>query len=187
MKSDFVLKPTCLINRFSLLFLTILATTSLRAQTHLVAQEQGKGVVYLITQGSTVRLLFQGYSGQQQEIKGRIESMTYDTLWIKEEKLIKPNTMKIAVKDLRGFRVYSLGRIITKSALEIALVSGNIALYHLVIVPASIATGPAILFGISSGLLSYGILKLLFPDKVYRSTEKGWSFRVIQRVGHADF
>lgn len=182
MPSEFVSGQILLTSRI-VLFLLMVSGSSLTYSQHFIcAQQDGNELVYLIGEGATIRVSYRGYSNQIQEIKGRIIGLTRDTIKLREEKLFRPDTFCVAVNDVLGIRHYTLARTISKSLLELGLVSGNIALYHLVLVPSALATGPVILIGIGTGLLSYGVIKVIYSDRVVRTKAEGWSFKVISRM-----
>jgi len=101
---------------------------------------------------------------------------------MEEIKFRHPKSFQIAVKDIVGFRGYSTARTLGKSLVELGLVGGNLLFYYGVIAPASIAAGPAILISVGTGLLSYAIIRVLFPEKIKKTTANGWSFKVITRT-----
>lgn len=174
--------PILLISRFLLVLLLLGSTKISFAQQFLLAQKAGNDVVYMMGKGAVIRVSYQGYAQQVQEIKGKIIDLTKDTICLREEKLIKPDTFRVAVKDILGVRHYTLARTISKSMLELGLVAGNIAFYHAILVPSILATGPVILIGVGTSLVSYGLIKIIFPDQVTRTKSKGWDFKVVTRM-----
>ncbi len=146
----------------------------------LVANDAVKGVT-LIQTGAVVKFQFLGYAGQIQEFKGRVMEISDDSIFMEDLKLRNKSTFNLAVKDIIGFRGYSSARTLSKSLVELGLLGGNLFLYYGVVAPASIGAGPAILISLGSGLISYGILRVVYPDKIKKTTANGWSFKVITR------
>lgn len=139
-----------------------------------------EGKVFLIQPGTLVSFQFNGYSGQIQEFKGLIDSLSSDSIYLHENRILKPGNFNLAAKDITGFRAYSLGRNFGKLALTLALTGSDLAFYYGV-VASSLATGPAILIGMGTGLITYGIIRIIFPDKIKRTTSSGWSFKIIEK------
>jgi len=168
--------------RVLLCFLTLSIGTSAYAQKSLLASQEGASELTLINLGAVVKFQFLGYSGQVQEFKGRVVSISDDSIKMEEIKFRHPKSFQIAVKDIVGFRGYSTARTLGKSLVELGLVGGNLLFYYGVIAPAYIAAGPAILISVGTGLLSYAIIRVLFPEKIKKTTANGWSFKVITRT-----
>jgi len=169
------------LNRFLLLFLSLGLGLSAFSQKVLLASAEGETILTLISPGAVIKFQYVGYSGQVQEFKGRIVSISDDSLFMEEVKLRHPAKFQLAVKDILGFRGYSTARTLSKSLLELGLVGGNLIFYYAVVAPASIAAGPAILISLGTGLLSYTIIRALYPEKIKKTTANGWSFKVITR------
>lgn len=173
----FLNKPVLLL----LLFLGTVLSLSAQEEDHiLLAQNQQEGENIIIQRGAIVKFSFFGYSGQIQEFKGRIDSLSDDSIYLTEERLFHPETFVIAVKDIHGFRGYSLARNLSKIGVQLALTAGNFIFYYGVIA-GSLATGPAFLISVGTGLLSYGIIKILYPEKIKKTIRNGWSFKIIER------
>jgi len=168
--------------RLFLLFLGLLIGTIAFGQKVLLASEEGATELTLMNTGAVVKFQYHGYSGQVQEFKGRIISISDDSIFMEEVKLRHPAKFQVAVIDIIGFRGYSTARTLSKSIVELGLVGGNLILYYAVIAPASLAAGPAILISIGTGIISYSIIRVLYPEKIKKTTANGWSFKVITRI-----
>jgi hypothetical protein len=147
----------------------------------LLASQEGNDAITLLGTGAVVKFQYRGYSGQVQEFKGRITSITSDTIFMENLKLRHPEKFQLAVADITGFLGYSTARTISKSLLELGLVGGNLALYYGVIAPAALGAGPAILISVGTGVASYFIIKALYPERIKNTVKKGWTFKVIVR------
>lgn len=169
------------LNRLLLLLFFFGFGSYVKAQKVLLAANESETSLTLIQLGAVVKFQYLGYAGQVQEFKGHVIEISDDSIFMKDMKLRNPSTFHIAVKDIIGFRGYSTARTLSKSLVELGLLGGNLFLYYGVVAPASIGAGPAILISLGSGLISYGIIRVLYPDKIKKTTATGWSFKVITR------
>lgn len=170
------------LNRLFFLILGLFLVSTSFAQKVLLASEEGATELTLIRTGAVVKFQYLGYSNQVQEFKGRIIAISDDSIFMEEVKLRHPAKFQLAVSDIIGFRGYSTARTLSKSIVELGLVGGNLIFYYAVVAPASIAAGPAILISLGTGLLSYTIIRVLYPEKIKKTTANGWSFKVITRT-----
>lgn len=171
-----------LINRFLLFVMCFVLGTAAIAQKVLLATDAGGSELTMMKAGALVKFKYAGYSGQVQEFKGRIIAISDDSIFMEEVKLRHPAKFQLAVKDIVGFRGYSTARTLSKSLLELGLVGANLIFYYGVVAPASIAAGPAILISLGTGILSYSIIRVLYPEQIKKTTANGWSFKVITRT-----
>ncbi|MDX5321089.1 MAG: hypothetical protein LPK45_08280 [Bacteroidota bacterium] len=152
-----------------------------KAQPAILAKQDGNKHVYLLQAGAVVDFMFVGYSGRLQQFKGSIDSIGFDSVYLHETKLRHAQSMAIAIKDIRGFRAYSLGRTLGKLGAQLSLTGANLVFYYGVIAPAALGIAPAILISAGTGIVSYWIIQSLFPESIKKTTENGWSFQRVER------
>lgn len=145
-----------------------------------LATKPGANKAYMLDKGAVVKLQYTGYQGQVQEFKGRIIYVDSQFLELENMALRNKQSFRIAISDILGFRPYSTLRQIGKSALELGLVGGNLVLYSTVVAPLALAPVAAAGISIGVALVSYGVVKLVFPDKIKYTKQDGWSFRVVE-------
>ncbi len=125
-----------------------------------------------IKQQDVVKLLYQGYLGQIQEVYGTVELITDS--FIRFE-----NNWNVMVKDIIGFRKFSRYRNILQPAIQIVTLVGVI-----IAIPTIINNNPQFTggqrLGISFGIGAVASLlnRMLFPSKVKKFMIDGWVAKV---------
>lgn len=125
-----------------------------------------------VKQRDIVKLVYQGYLGQIQQVYGKIELVTDS--FIRFE-----NNWNVRVRDIIGFRKFSRYRDILQPTVQIVTIVGVI-----IAVPTIINSNPQFTggqrLGVSFGLGIAGSLinKLLFPSRVKKFMIDGWVAKV---------
>lgn len=175
------LKLISLIKPSLFCFLFLFAWSSSRAEQALLVRNDSLHKAYYLLPGLDAAFSYAGYQGQLQEVRGIILSVNDSSIQVKRTRFARKDTFDIKIQDLRGFQFFTVGRHLGALAYDVGTLGGNILLYTSVLSPAPIP--PLARLGISFGLGlgTFGLRRLLFPEKIKNTTDQGWVFKVIER------
>ncbi|TNE81332.1 MAG: hypothetical protein EP332_04215 [Bacteroidetes bacterium] len=175
------LKPICLTKRILFSFILLFFSIASQADQALLVRNDSLKKAFYLLPGLDVAFRYSGYQGQEEEVRGIILSISDSAIQVKRTRFYKKDTFTIQISDLLGFRYFTTARHLGALAYDVGTLGGNILLYTYVLSPAPIP--PLARLGISFGvgLGTYGIRRLLFPEKIKNTTANGWVFKVVNR------
>jgi hypothetical protein len=153
-------------------------------QQVLMVMNYRNGAAFIIRPGSLIAIEYKGYLGQKAYFKGNLDFIRDSLLHLsmRPNLLSRKQHQEVHINDVSGLRHFTLGNQITKASVELILLTGSVYLYTQVLSTAAIAPLARIGIATGSGLFSYGIIKLLFPGKIYVKKEYGWQFMIARET-----
>ncbi len=175
------LKPIYLSRLFAFGLLLFFSSLIAHAEKALLVRNDSVQKAYYLLPGLDVAFRYAGYQGQLEEVRGVLLSVDDSCIKVKRTRFAKKDTFILHIQDLRGFRVFTLGRHLGALAYDVGTLGGNILLYTSVLSPAPIPPLARLSISLGLGLGTYGLRRLFFPEKIKNTTEQGWVFRVVDR------
>ena len=178
-------------NKYLTLLFFLLCGVSAFAQTQVVFTNVKLNKMITVSPGQTLVLLYKGYLGQTEMIKNMVTEISDSTItiaitptslnfWSNKNK-VEQNYKCIRIKDIKGFRRISIGRLLFKNVLTLGAVIGTYAILNNINKgkPGNLGRDLLISLGIGIGIKTS--VDLMFPENIKYLMEEGWQTTVIHQ------
>ena len=168
--------------KYFLLFLFICLTFSATAQYTLVFTNADSSETVMVSQKDLVRLSYEGYMEQQQQVEGMVSAINDSSINISPPKRFlrkRVPEQTILIRDITGFRRFSKFRPTGEIIYAIAGV-GITGAVAAVISEASVPTALTFLSAAGTQTVTTALKNVIFPNRIKNLLDKGWSMRLTQ-------